>query len=383
MPKKRVLFDAGPMLDDRKTGVGYYVSHLMTSLKHEHGDELALTGYYFNFLGRHGNKTGGYTIPFRQIRLIPGKLLSVCRRLGFQPFLELFVRTRSDAVIFTNYVSLPLFRKRRVALVVYDLGFLDVPEFTQNKNLAFLKRFCPPSIRRADVIITISQYTKDRIRHHFPNISADIVVTPIPPLDQAVVKGGLTSALLEKGIQAGKYILYVGTIEPRKNLETLVHAYMAMDAAARENYSLVLAGGEGWKDEAILAAVADAQALGANIILTGYVSDEEKRALYANAACFVLPSHYEGFGMPIFEAMQYGIPVAVSDIEVFHEVAGDGAVYFDKDDAEDMAKQIDSNLRDESVRTELIKHGNKRLGAFNWKTNADTVYETLAQVTKP
>jgi glycosyltransferase involved in cell wall biosynthesis len=73
----------------------------------------------------------------------------------------------------------------------------------------------------------------------------------------------------------------------------------------------------------------------------------------------------------------------VSDIEVFHEVAGDGAVYFDKDDAEDMAKQIDSILRDESVRTELIKHGNKRLGAFNWKTNADTVYETLAQVTKP
>lgn len=378
MPKQRALFDAGPMLGNQKTGVGYYVSHLMTSLQQTHADSLELTGYYFNFLNRHGDKTSADSqMGFHKIKFMPGKLLSVCRRLGFQPFLEFFVRQKSDAIIFTNYVSLPQLRKRKTILVIYDLSFLDVPEFTQSANLAFLKRFCPPSIRRADTIITISEFTKERIKHYFPDIKADFVVTPIPPISEAVKKPSLSAQLAKQGVESGKYLLYLGTIEPRKNLETLVAAYEALDPAVRKNYSLVLAGGQGWKDEGILAAVANQQAKGANIILAGYVSEEEKTALYANAACFVLPSHYEGFGMPIFEAMQHDIPVAVSDIAVFHEVAGNAAVYFDKDSAEDMADKLADILRDKDLRNKLVRHGQNQLKTFSWQENANKVYSAL------
>lgn len=379
MPKLKILFEAGPMLDNRKNGVGFYVSRLFSSLQDLYGDRLEMTGFYFNFLNRRGNNLPGNTgLHFRKISLVPGKLISVCRRLGFQPWLELFTGQRADAVIFTNYVSLPQRRRRKTALVVYDLSFLDAPQFTQSVNLKYLRRFCSPSIRRADVIITISEFTRARLKYHFPDLRADVVVTPIPPIGKYAKKEPLAKSLLDKGIGQKGYLLYVGTIEPRKNLEALVKAYGSIDPAQRDRYPLVLAGGKGWKDEGILAAVAEQKAKGLNIILTGYVSEEEKAALYSNAACFVLPSHYEGFGMPVLEAMQYGVPAALSDLAVFHEVAGDAAVYFDKDSSEDIAAKISALLADATLRKELIQKGEARLKSFSWEENAARVYQALS-----
>jgi len=366
------------MLDSRRSGVGYYVDHLITSLQDAHKDELELTGYYFNFLNRRRHQLpAGTALRFYKIWLMPGKLISLCRRLGFQPWLELFVHSRADTVIFTNYVALPQLRRRKTALVVYDLSFLDVPEFTQARNLRYLKRFAVRSIRRADVIITISEFTKGRLRHHFPDLRAQIVVTPIPPAAKAIRRAELPSSLTAKGIQHGAYILYVGTIEPRKNLETLVAAYADLEPSVRARYSLVLAGGKGWKDEKILAAVAEQQSKGLNIVMPGYVSEQEKSALYSNAACFVLPSHYEGFGMPVLEAMQHGAPVLLSDIPVFREVAGDAAVYFDKDSSGDLAKKLSSLLQDGARQKLLVKKGEQRLTAFSWTENAAKVYQAL------
>ncbi len=366
------------MLDNQKTGVGYYVARLTESLQAAHADELELTGYYFNFLNRRGDKVpAGSRLKFHKIWLVPGKLLAVCRRLGFQPWLELFVRPRADVVFFTNYVSLPQLRRRKTALAIYDLSFLDAPEFAQERNLKYLKRFCPPSIRSADVIITISEFTRSRLEYHFPDLKADIVVTLIPPAEEAIPKTELSQTLLDKGVKDGSYLLYVGTIEPRKNLEKLVEAYGLLDQSLRDKFALVLAGGKGWKDEGILTAVAKGQAKGQKIILTGYVSDAEKDALYQHAACFVLPSHYEGFGMPVLEAMRQGAPTALSDIPVFHEVAGTASVYFDKDDAADMAQKLASVLEDESLRKSLSEKGEARLKVFSWQENAAKVYQAL------
>jgi glycosyltransferase involved in cell wall biosynthesis len=378
MRKQKVLFEAGPMLDSQKTGVGYYVSHLATSLQTLYGERLELTGYYFNFLNRRGHKVpSGINLHFYKISLIPGKLISLCRRLGFQPWLEVFIRQKSNAVIFTNYVSLPQLRKRKTVLVVYDLSFLDVPEFTQSHNLKYLQRFCSPSIRRADTIITISEFTRERLRHHFPALKAEIIVTPIPPIDKPAQKVPLSSSLASKGIRKSRYILYIGTIEPRKNLEALIAAYAQLDPALRSRYSLVLAGGKGWKDEDILAAVAEQQSKGFNVVLTGYVTDEEKNALYDNAACFALPSHYEGFGMPVLEALQHGVPALLSDIPVFHEVAGDAALYFDKDHADDITDKLSSLLNNSALQTSLVQKGEARLQAFSWQENAAKVYQAL------
>ena len=377
MPQKKILFDAGPLLDTKKSGVGYYVQSMVVSLQEYYSSDIELSGYYFNFLNRRKVDVSDFkNLNFQKVSLVPGKIISLARRFGFQPFLELFVRSKADIVIFTNYVSLPQIRKRKTALIIYDLSFLDTPDFTQQRNLKFLRKFCPPSIKRADVIITISQFTKDRIMHYFPNLKAEIIVTPIPPYKLDSSSKPIEHRLKDLGIKKDKYILYLGTIEPRKNLENLIKSWSMINKDL-SSYSLVIAGGKGWKDEKIFNELNKQRSSGINIITTGYISENEKSSLYANAVCFVMPSHYEGFGMPILEAMQYNLAVILSDISVFHEVAGNAAEYFNKDDPEDIATKIKAVVQDNNLRSELIKNSKEQLIKFSWEKNAQIIYESL------
>jgi glycosyltransferase involved in cell wall biosynthesis len=374
-----VVFEASPMVDNQKTGVGYYVDRLMRAMSENESQAIRLDGFFFDFFGRRGKKAPALPrVRFHKIRFSPGKLLSACRRLGFQPPLEFFIPRGSDVVLFTNYVSLPLLRRRKTALVVYDLGYLDHPEYIQPKNLAYLQRFCSRSIRTADLIVTISEYTRQRLLHHFPDLTARIIVTHIPPAPLTPQAPSiLPPSLAKKGVMHKKYILYVGTVEPRKNIQNLIEAYVHLPAKTRSQYSLVLAGGKGWRDDAILTDIAQKQADGFRIIQTGYVTDVEKVALYENAACFVLPSHYEGFGMPILEALSHGIPTAISNIQVFHEVAADAAVYFDKDNPQDIAETITNLLSNTALQQKLVVAGKKRLATFSWEKNSRIVAEAL------
>lgn len=369
------------MADSKRTGVGYYVDHTIRALSEEGGDNLKLEGYFFNFLGRNNNPLPSLpNVRFRMIRLIPGKALSVCRRLGFQPFLELFTRSSGSLVFYTNFVSLPMLRKKKVALAIYDMGFMDHPEYTQAVNLAYLQRFCPPSIRRADVIITISEFTKQRILHWFPDLTAPIVVTPIPPASLDRNAPSLSPRLQELGVRAGEYILFLSTIEPRKNIQNLVRAYALLEPKLRSKYALVLAGGKGWKDEAIRAEIAELQVKGVNILMTGYVSDDEKEALYASATGFTLPSHYEGFGMPVLEAMRYDIPVAISDLPIFHEAAGDAALYFDQNDPAAIAASLTTLVTDNHERKRLVTLGKQQLASFSWPRNAKAILTAFEDI---
>jgi glycosyltransferase involved in cell wall biosynthesis len=384
MPKPKVLFEAGPMVDVKKTGVGFYVSRLITSLGSHYGDKLELNGYYFDFLHHNHKEPPAIDgVSFSAISLVPGKLLSLFRRLGLQPFLEFFTTKSSDIVFFTNYVALPLLRKRKMALAIYDLSYLDMPQYTQAVNLLFMQRFCSRSIRRADLIITISEFTKERLLHHFPDLQAKIVITPIPPDEIKITSDGiLNERLTSLGITPHSYLLFISTLEPRKNVQNLVKAYAELPADIRDKYALVLSGGKGWKDEGILAEIVSQQAKGLNIITTGYISEEEKHALYTNASVFVMPSHYEGFGMPILESMQYNLPVACSDIAVFHEAAGEAAVYFDKNSPAAIAETLTNLLGDQTLQQKLIASGQQQVTAFDWSQNATIVYNAFTELTK-
>ena len=379
---KRILIEAGPMIDQNKSGVGHYVEGFIGSLSSAKNNKLILTAYYFNFLGMNKELIPKVNdLELRRIWLMPGKIISLCRKVGIQPYLELFIRTKADVIIFTNYVSLPLLNKKiKKVLIVYDMCFLDHPNYVQNKNLAYLTRFCPPSIQESSAIITISDFTKSRITHYFPNLKIPIIVTPIPPLKQSVSSSILPKRISELGVISNKYILYIGTIEPRKNIQNLVKAYAMLDKKVRDNFSLVIAGGKGWKDEDIWIDINRCRTEGLNIITPGYVTDNEKRSLYSNATCFVLPSHYEGFGMPILEAMQYNIPSALSDIPVFREVAGEAALFFNKDSIKDISEKIDQIISNAKIRDRLIKEGTTQIKKFNWEDNSRKVINALENI---
>lgn len=378
--KIAITFDAGPMIDNSKTGVGYFVANAIDALSKIYDKDLQLEGFYFNFLKRHRVPPApSPAISYKGIHFFPSKLLSICRRLGFQPSLRLLVLAGyRKHVFFTNYIALPVSPKTHVTLFIYDLGFMDCPEYLQEVNLKVLKRFCPQSIKRAQTIVTISEFTKQRILYHFPDTQAQIIVTPIPPVSTEGARRPLDTQLKKLGITEKKYILYLGTLEPRKNIVQLVRAYSQLSPEIRSEYSLVLAGGKGWKDSEINKEISSLKNKGFSIIQTGYISEAEKEALYTEAACFVLPSHYEGFGMPVLEAMSYDIPIAVSNIAVFREVAKDAALYFDKDDITDIAQKINRLLSSSNTKKELIENGRAVLADLDtWNDNAKKIMDTL------
>jgi alpha-1,3-rhamnosyl/mannosyltransferase len=295
------------------------------------------------------------------------------------PF-ELLVRERSDVLLFPNYLSFPSITRRPTISIVYDLAFLDCPEYVSVKNRNDLVRFVPVSIKRSSIVITISMSMRDRIIHYYPEATSKIIVVPVPAAHNKVIPSKLPINLTSRGLAPGRYILHVGTIEPRKNIESLVEAYACLPQNVRNSYALVLAGGNGWKNESIVAAIKKQQAAGLNIIQTGYVGDAVKSALYQHAACFVMPSHYEGFGMPIFEAFQRSIPVAASDIPVFREIAADAVSYFNKDNPRDISRVLTGLLQDEALQKQLVARGKERLGAYSWPENARIVTEAFERL---
>lgn len=369
-PPIKVLFDANPMVAGQKSGVGYYTFQLIEALAKNYPDELELVGHYFNFLGRKKPLLpSAPNIRYKTSTLMPGKVLSVSRRVGLQLPFEVLIKSRGDIALFTNFVSLPLLQPIKKVVAIHDLCFEDFPEYLQPSNRNFLKRFVPGSVKNADLVITISESTKKAIQKHYHIDSGSFLITPIPPAKPMRRRVSRPKNLnLPK-----KYILFMSTLEPRKNYMNLVRAYSLLPDKLKNDYGLVLAGGYGWQTVGPLFEIKQLQAAGENIIVTGYVNDEARTFVYQNASVLVMPSYYEGFGMPILEAMSYGVPTAVSDIPVFHEVAGEASAYFNQHEPADIANSISRLLTDKAARERLIKESSKRLEVFDWDKVAANV----------
>jgi glycosyltransferase involved in cell wall biosynthesis len=354
----KILFDANPLAKS-KSGVGYHVDGLMRALSRVGGEDIELVGHYFNFLGkkRFSDLPTGKNISYTQSKILPGKFLSLCRKFGFQPPFELFTKTHGDILLCTNFAVYPsLFRSKKV-VIMYDLGYLDCPEHVAIKNLNFLKIWAPRAIMQADKIVVNTIFTKNRIIDEYKIAKDKFCIMPIPPVTNPDIK----SESLRRFNIPSKFLLFVGTIEPRKGIDTLLDAYKQLPKNIQSEYSLVLAGGKGWNDEEILQKITNLKHAGLSIILTGYVSDGEKASLYKKSVFCIQPSIYEGFGMPILEAMTYGKAVICSDIDVFHEVAGTSAVYFKTNDPRALSDAIRKLLHDPKKLRATEKAGTTHL----------------------
>lgn len=373
-----IVFDANPLLLN-KSGVGYYTNELIQALSHSGDNEVELVGYFFNFLNRKNirNLPQATNIRYVQTRLFPGKVLNILRRIGLQFPIEILTKQKADIALFPNFVSLPSITNTSKVAVIHDLCFVDCPEYVADKNRAFLQRWVPKSVKSVDLVVTISEFTKERIKEMYGVDDSKVYITPIHPIEK--VNPDFT--ILERHNLAEDYLLFVGTIEPRKNIINLVNSYALLPDSIKAKTPLVLVGGKGWHDEETLERIKELQVEGLSIILTNYVTDAEKAALYEKAKLCVQPSHYEGFGMPVLEAMSYGKPVACSDIEVLHEVAGDDAVYFDKDNPESIAKTLEDFITNDTKLKEYGKRGAKRLENFpTWDVIAKDLYQEFLKL---
>lgn len=228
-----------------------------------------------------------------------------------------------------NFLPTGLGQEVQAILTVHDLVHKLFPQTLNMRHRLAYQLFFNNSLRRARIVITNSRGTSNRLSELYGR-SADLIIQPRVATN---FHPSRPETILEVRNRYGidfPYFLSVSTLEPRKNLESLIEAFLQMRGAGElPNAGLVLVGQQGWKDQRLVDAVAHARVLGAQIVLTGYVSDEWLPALYAGATAVIMPSLYEGFGMPVLEAKCCGARIVASDIPEIREAGGEGPIYIE------------------------------------------------------
>jgi len=363
----RVAIDGTPLLGAR-TGVGEVVDGFATELGHR--DDLEVVAYALTWRGRHELAAAVPSGVRAATSPMPARFVRAAWMRTDHPRIERWTGP-VDVVHATNYVGPPA--RARVLVSVYDLGFVRFPELCTGDAMQYpelLRR----AIRRGAWIHTTSDFVTHEVLDAF-DIPAERVarVYPgIPPIQDGDAARGRTLA------RATRYVLAIGTIEPRKNLPTLVRAFDGL-AAADPDLALVVVGTRAWGAEAFDDACARAHHR-SRIHLLGYVTTDDRRDLLAGASALAYPSRYEGFGFPPLEAMVAGVPVVAARAGAIPEVVGDAALLVDPDDVDALAAALDTVLHDEASRRALVARGRVRHENFSWVRAADELSAVYREV---
>jgi glycosyltransferase involved in cell wall biosynthesis len=269
-----------------------------------------------------------------------------------------------------DFILPPAVRARRV-VTIHDLAFLTNPECAVPSLVAYLSAAVPRALHRADRIIAVSRHTADDLveRLRVPVEQIDVIHLGISPAFTPRVDPAAVAALRAKYGLDRRFILAVGTIEPRKNYETLIRAFAAARRAPSGPRLLVIAGKPGWLYEGVFHAVESA-GLGDAVKFLDYLADGELPTLYHAADALAMPSIYEGFGIPVVEAMASGTPVICSTGGSLPEVAGDAALLVAPTDEVALAEALERVSGDEGLRATLRERGLLRATRFNWEAAA-------------
>lgn len=349
-------------------GIGRYVRELVAALSLQDAE----TSYRLFIAGASLDQLAaapGPNFDWRPTRITPKWLARIWQRANLPIPIETFTGS-INLFHATDFVLPPTRPKTRTLLTVHDLSFVRVPEAASPKLKAYLDVVVPRSVLRADCVLADSQSTKNDLIDLY-QVSPDKIIVLLSGVDarfKPVSGEGLRNVREKYGLGDAPYILSVGTVQPRKNYVRLIHALSQLRAQSH-NLHLVIAGGRGWLEDPIYATVAN-EKMQPYVHLIGFADESDLPALYSAASCFAFPSLYEGFGLPILEAMGCGTPVVTSDKSSLPEVAGDAALIVDPYKVDDLTHAIHRLVNDDSLRQTLIAKGYQRAEAFTWEKSA-------------
>lgn len=379
-----VYFNASPLLGPR-TGIGQYCLQLMSEIRKLDG----LRSHYF-YRGEKSEQL--ITAPsavgaIRRSKLaIAEKIPRVASAVFALRQLQQGRRFEAGARYSTHAVyhepSFISYRTRLpTVLTVHDLSVLRYPETHPEYRVAVFTRHLRDSIQRADCILTDSDFVRDEVIGEFGLAANKVFAVKLAASNNFIRKTGaeLEAGLQHFGLNAGAYVLAVGTLEPRKNLASAIKAYAALPDPMRRNFPFVIAGMKGWRMEDFDRQTA-ALIQGGQIRRLGYVSDEMLPVLYSGARVFVYPSLYEGFGLPPLEAMACGAPVIVSNRSSLPEVVGDAGVQVEALDVDALAEAMRSVIENDELCRDLGLRGIARAADFSWRRCAEQTAEIYRQV---
>ena len=353
--------DVRPSLS-RPTGVGTYVMGLAERLP-ALAPEDRFTYFSASFRERYPARDWGPNVRLVDRRIPVRGLNAAWNRLGWPPIDRLVDRSL-DLVHSPTPLLIPCKRGRRI-VTLHDLFFLKHPELVEGETRRDFVTLVRDHVKRADGVICVSEYTASEARRLLDVPDEKIAVTPhgVDPVFRQEPHAQQVDETLRRLRLPRGGILYVGSSEKRKNLVTLVMAYMTL-ARRRRLPPLVLAGpGSDWAQGGSYS--------GPQIVATGYLERADVRALMAASSALVLPSLEEGFGLPVVEAMAAGLPVVCSRDTALAEVAGDAASLVDPRDVNGLAHAVERVLEDRTLAADLRRKGLERSRAFEWSTTAE------------
>ena len=366
----KIRIEAAALTAPNISGVGHYIRMLTNSLARYSPPNTEVSVFYFNFLSKHQDPILDNSIKHEKHILMPQRLFAKLQSYGL-PLPYDLLSSPVDVAIFPNFDRWTTSKATITAVVIHDLGYRYFPETIEQRNLAHLRRRVAHAARTADLIITVSESAKSEIIAEYGVPASKIIVTPIPA-DPIYSQPGTVDVAAKYNLPTKRYIFSIGNLEPRKDLPTMIAAFRALPKKIRKQYSLVLAGGKGWKTEATERAITEAQAAGEHVIRPGYIPQEDVPAFYQQADLFCMSAIYEGFGMPIIESLTSGTPVVASDIPVLREAGGDAVLYAQPKNPDDFTKKMLSIITNpQKARLDMKATAQAHLNTICWQDNTD------------
>lgn len=368
MKRHSIVTNTLPLLSDF-TGIGKYIYEISSRMQDLTGD-LDFT-YYYGFFRKNLFMPGADSISseagtarFLKKLLTKSQTVKQIARNAIL-FLSQFSSQRWDLYWEPNVVPIKYMKSWHLVTTVHDFSFHLHPEWHPRERREYFQKYFWNNIMKADRIITGSHFTKKEIGA-FLGFDPEKVHVIHHGVDHTIFKiyePAALTAFIEQKQLPHKFILFVGSIEPRKNLSNLLQAYASLSPVIKDEYKFVLAGFSGWNNAEVMKILQEEKK---NVRYLGYLAERELAYLYNLATVFVYPSLYEGFGLPPLEAMACGTPVIVSNVASMPEVCGDAAYYIDPQNVDDIAHGICAVVTDDNLRRDLTQKGLSRSKSFSW-----------------
>jgi glycosyltransferase involved in cell wall biosynthesis len=371
-PRLRVGVDIRPLYEPL-TGIGWYLYHLLHEIAKRDDVDLFLFGdARVTDIGPtlHADVPANAQLCWFDLRG-KGKISRPQRAITAAAYVLWMALIDCDVMFAPNYFLprlLGAIARRRV-ITIHDLTYKRFPELLQKETLHSLDAHMMREIALADAIICVSESTRADLLHYY-QVDRRRVFAIHSGVNTAAEVGGAQLELPRR------YILFVSTIEPRKNLGVLLDAFERLKQRQAYDGALVVVGRIGWKSEQFIPRLR-----GPDVHHLDYLGPEQLASVYGNAEMFVFPSIYEGFGFPLLEAMAFGVPSVAARSSSLPEIGGPAALYFDPRDARELEAAIERLLNDRKLREDLVARGRQRAAEFRWQETARETVEVLQRVT--
>ncbi len=387
----KIVFDGTPVCPEQLTGIGMHEKEICRALIKLH-PENEYTFNYFSLKDCAGKKQRMKAYEADNVRtksfpLLTDGMYKLIYGIVPIPYKWLF-HGKPNITHFFNFIIPPGVKGKKLC-TVHDLAFRRYPETVALKTRKMLEYRLGSTVKKADHIFVVSEFTKQELAelYNVPESKMTVLYAGVDfDMYKRIERSEKTDALLDKaGVSDGDYFFYLGTLEPRKNLTRLMGAYAdtvkRLTAEGKKAPDLVLGGKAGWYYGEIFDRM-EKEGISGKVKRLGYISDEEKSIFYARAKAFVFPSLYEGFGMPVAEAMACGTPVLTSNVASLPEVTGGNAVECDPLSESSIADGLYSLSTDEGLCRKLSEEGEAWSKRFTWEASAEKMYRVYLDLLK-